>query len=305
MNAFGLWPVARTIALMEHPLRRPELLACAWRGHVTPGADIPVIQDHHDVVARATIDGRRVVQCLRCASWIIADSPTATSSLEPQLTQQRLAPPRTGRRGAGSVSAEIRATDPAHRPRRGAALREAIIMRFIAIDRGIHAVLYVAVGAAALVAEWNIAGLHDWANTLLTALKSAKRGDGGASSHGMVSGLLTRLGEIKATSLGWIAAFAFAYALVSAFETVGLWKERRWAEYLTALATAGFLPLEVHEIINKITIVRVGALLINLVILGYLVHSKHLFGFRGPIVHHEPEPLTTLPDLAPRSPVAG
>ena len=61
-------------------------------------------------------------------------------------------------------------------------------------------------------------------------------------------------------------------------EAVGLWRERRWAEYLTALATAGFLPLEVHELLKRVTILRVSALVVNVAILVYLVYAKRLFG---------------------------
>ena len=36
-----------------------------------------------------------------------------------------------------------------------------------------------------------------------------------------------------------LAVTAVIYAVVEGVEAVGLWRERRWAEYLTAIATAG------------------------------------------------------------------
>ena len=56
--------------------------------------------------------------------------------------------------------------------------------------------------------------------------------------------------------------------MVEAVEAVGLWHERRWAEYLTALATAGFLPFEIDELIKRVTVFRVSALVINVAILA-------------------------------------
>ena len=54
---------------------------------------------------------------------------------------------------------------------------------------------------------------------------------------------------------------AVAYAVVEGTEAVGLWFEKRWAEYLTVLATAGFLPLELHELTVRVTVLRVLALI--------------------------------------------
>jgi len=58
-------------------------------------------------------------------------------------------------------------------------------------------------------------------------------------------------------------------------------KGRRWAEYLTAVATAGFLPLEINELLDRVTILRVLALVHHVAILVWLVWNKHLFGLQG------------------------
>ncbi|MCU1427828.1 MAG: hypothetical protein JWL83_1828 [Actinomycetia bacterium] len=263
---------------MEHPLRRPELLVCAWRGHVLPGASVDPLDERHRVLARATSDGRRFAQCLRCASWVVADAPS---------------------NGAGLA---VESVADLARPRRGRALRQAIVLRVIAVDRGVHAIAFAAVGIAALALRWRLDAVHGWATGMLQALTSARHGQGGASTHGLIAALLSRLAQVRPHSLLMLAAFAGAYAVVSAFEAVGLWLERRWAEYLTALATAGFLPFEIHELIVRITFVRVGALVVNLAILVYLVWTKHLFGVGGNIADDDPEPLDPLPEFAPLNP---
>jgi uncharacterized membrane protein (DUF2068 family) len=263
---------------MHNPLRRPELVVCAWRGHVTPGAEIAVLDARHASLGRVTADGRRFVQCLRCGSWLLVDGPAADEGTT------------------------VDSLDAIERPRQGKALRQAIILRVIAVDRMFHTVAFTGVAIAALVLHANFKALHSWASGMLDALSSARAGSGGVSSHGLTAALLTRLSHINPHSLLWLAALGGAYALVSAFEAYGLWNERRWAEYLTVLATAGFLPLEIHELIERVTFVRVFALVINLAILVYLVVAKHLFGIGGPLKHEPAPELQPLPELVAMSP---
>ncbi|HWS44654.1 MAG TPA: DUF2127 domain-containing protein [Acidimicrobiia bacterium] len=240
---------------MEHPLRRPELLTCAWFGHVLDAG-----------ATRSTTDDRYLAPCRRCESWIITrDRPVPTAVV----------------------------------PRRGKALRQAIVVRLIALDRTVHMVAFAAVTVAALALRAKVDALHSWATSMIGALDSARTGSGGASSHGLIAALLTRLSHLSEHSLLVIAAFAGVYTVVSGFEAVGLWRERRWAEYLTVLATAGFLPIEIHELIARVTFVRVLALTVNLAIVVYLVWTKHLFGIGGKLVP-EPAPVVEpLPDLSP------
>ncbi len=62
---------------------------------------------------------------------------------------------------------------------------------------------------------------------------------------------------------------------------VGLWQQRRWAEYLTFLVTTSLLPLEIYEIVEGATAFKVFALVVNVVIVAYLLYAKRLFGYRG------------------------
>jgi uncharacterized membrane protein (DUF2068 family) len=86
-----------------------------------------------------------------------------------------------------------------------------------------------------------------------------------------------------------VGAAVLGYAAVEGIEAVGLWLQKRWAEYLTFLVTASFLPLEVYELIHKFTPFKVLALIINLAIVAYLLHAKRLFGIRGGVAAEEAE----------------
>jgi uncharacterized membrane protein (DUF2068 family) len=68
-----------------------------------------------------------------------------------------------------------------------------------------------------------------------------------------------------------LGAGAFSYACVFLAEGIGLWQGRKWAEWLTIIVTASLLPFEVIAVHRKLTIVRVGALLVNSLVIAYLV----------------------------------
>ena len=81
----------------------------------------------------------------------------------------------------------------------------------------------------------------------------------------------TRVGD---THLLILAVLAFTYALVRFIEAYGLWRFKVWAEWFGILSGGVYLPLEVYEIYRHVTIIRVGALLINAVIVAYLLYVR-------------------------------
>src|SRR6202022_1419096 len=59
------------------------------------------------------------------------------------------------------------------------------------------------------------------------------------------------------------------------------WYAKRWAKYLTFLATALLIPLEIYEIIHKRSGLKILGFLINVAVVVYLLYAKRLFGLRG------------------------
>ena len=74
-----------------------------------------------------------------------------------------------------------------------------------------------------------------------------------------------------------LAVSAIVYAALEATEGVGLAMRRRWAEYLTVIATGVLIPYEAYEVVARPTLFKVGALLLNLAVVGYLAYRKRLF----------------------------
>ena len=79
------------------------------------------------------------------------------------------------------------------------------------------------------------------------------------------------MGDLTNTRLWLIAGFAAIYATVRFAEAYGLWYGRRWAEWLAALSGAIYVPVEIYELSHRASLLKFGALLINLIIVAYMV----------------------------------
>ncbi len=86
-----------------------------------------------------------------------------------------------------------------------------------------------------------------------------------------VNFVLDRASILDDPMLRRIGFAAFFYAAIGVAEAIGLYLEKAWGEYLTLIITASFLPLEIHEIMRRHTIARVGLLVVNVVVLLYLL----------------------------------
>jgi uncharacterized membrane protein (DUF2068 family) len=74
-----------------------------------------------------------------------------------------------------------------------------------------------------------------------------------------------------------LALAVIGYALVEGAEGVGLALRRRWAEYLIVVATGFLIPYEIYEVVDRVTLLRVGGLLLNIAVVAYLAWRKRLF----------------------------
>ena len=80
---------------------------------------------------------------------------------------------------------------------------------------------------------------------------------------------ITGLSRQKIGALGLVALF---YAALFGTEGVGLWRERRWAEYLTVIATGSLVPFEIYEIFVRPTPIKFATFVINVFVVIYLIY---------------------------------
>jgi uncharacterized membrane protein (DUF2068 family) len=83
--------------------------------------------------------------------------------------------------------------------------------------------------------------------------------------------ILDKVALIDPHRLKQISMAVFAGAALHILEGVGLVLRKVWAEYITLILTASFLPWEIVEIMRHNTWIRVLLLLVNLAVVVFLV----------------------------------
>ena len=83
--------------------------------------------------------------------------------------------------------------------------------------------------------------------------------------------VLDKAALIDAHRIKQIGIAIFCYAGLDFLEGTGLVLEKTWAEYLTLILTASFLPWELYEILRHPTWVKATLTLVNVLVVVYLV----------------------------------
>lgn len=72
----------------------------------------------------------------------------------------------------------------------------------------------------------------------------------------------------------WIlAASALLYTMVRFVEAFGLWKQRAWAEWFAILTGGMYIPVEIYELMRRVTWPKIVVLVINVAIVIYLAYE--------------------------------
>lgn len=135
-------------------------------------------------------------------------------------------------------------------------------LQLIAVFKFLKAILFVlaALGAFGLMHHGVADRAREWGSALAF-------GSGQHIVRHLVMQLLA-LSKSKIAALGVVALF---YAGLFLTEGIGLWRERRWAEYLTVILTGSLLPFEIYEIAHHVTLLRIATFVVNIAVLVYLV----------------------------------
>lgn len=83
--------------------------------------------------------------------------------------------------------------------------------------------------------------------------------------------ILTRVAMIDPHRMREISAAIFVIAALDAIEGTGLVLEKAWAEFVTLILTASFLPWELWEVVRRVTWIKVSLTVINIAVVLYLL----------------------------------
>jgi uncharacterized membrane protein (DUF2068 family) len=224
-----------------------NLRTCARRDHVTYAPDEP----EYRAKLQADTPLGSGWRCLRCGSYVLGEP--------------------NGRGPADDAPVLLR----------GKALRSAFILRGLAIERWFRALVLALLGVAVLRLKSTQVSLQDLFRQDLKALDPFFRQIHFRVSDSSTITSIQKLLHTKSSTLTIIGIALMLYAALQLAEGIGLWSLKRWGEYVAVVGTTAFIPLEVYEIVDKVSWLKIVILLINIVAVAYLLFSKRLFGIRG------------------------
>ena len=132
----------------------------------------------------------------------------------------------------------------------------------IAVYKLLQSLLFVAIGVGMLQL------LHKDVGDLFAQLVDYLRFN---PESRVINFILDEASRLNDPLLRRIGTAAFCYAGLDVIQAVGLYLEKVWAEYLTLIITASFLPWEIFEVLHGVTWGRCSLLLINFLIFLYLL----------------------------------
>jgi uncharacterized membrane protein (DUF2068 family) len=233
-----------------------ELVACALHGHTLVGKDAGELRPEDGLLVREHA-GVRWHRCLRCDAWLPLNKPAVA--------------------GDGRVPTR----DEVKVPLRGLPLRDRFVLRVIAVDRVIHFLVLAAFAVAIILFAQDRARLKGEYTRILNAVQGAVGGPLFDTKHNRLVGDVNKLFTLSTTKLYLFGIAIALYAALNGIEAIGLWRARRWAEYLTLLELTVLLPIEIYELTITVTTLKSLTLALNLAIVLYLLIAHRLFGVRG------------------------
>jgi uncharacterized membrane protein (DUF2068 family) len=166
-------------------------------------------------------------------------------------------------------------------PRRGKEVRSALILRVFAVERFLRALAVAAISFVVWRFEYARETIEQAFDRERPELRNLFHQLGYNIDNSKLVGLFNRALTLSPATIKLLAIGLACYAAIEVVEGVGLWIGRRWGEYFAMVATSVGLPLEIYDLVNKVSTIGFVLFAINLFLVLYLVITKRLFGVRG------------------------
>jgi uncharacterized membrane protein (DUF2068 family) len=224
-----------------------SLIDCGRKGHLTYA---PAEADVRTQL-RAQAEAGEAWRCLRCGAYVTG---------EPLMS------------GPAADAPVVR---------RGKEVRSAFILRIFAVERFLRALAVAAIAFVVWRFEYSRETIEQAFDRERPELRTLFHQLGYNIDNSKLVGLFNRALTLSPTTIKLLAIGLACYAAIEVVEGVGLWVGKRWGEYFAMVATSVGLPLEIYDLVNKVSTIGLVLFAINLFLVLYLVITKRLFGVRG------------------------
>ena len=137
------------------------------------------------------------------------------------------------------------------------------LIRLIALFKLLKAVLLIAVGLGVLQL------LH---KDITSQLAHWVRILGLDPGEPYVDRMLRKVMALTPNRIRGLGVGSFVYAGLFLTEGIGLWMLKRWGEWFSIIITSSLIPIEIYEIYRHPTTLKVLTLIINVALVGFLLH---------------------------------
>ncbi|MFA4081613.1 DUF2127 domain-containing protein [Mycobacteroides salmoniphilum] len=223
------------------------LRSCGLRGHATFAPDEQPLRDR----LRVATPAGEAWRCLRCETFVVGAARY---------------------RGPADTAPEIP---------RGRLLRDRTLMRLLAVERVFRGLVIMLLAAGVMKVRGSREHLQQVFERDLPLIRPLANQIGWNPDDSKIVRHIGDAFSLSSSTLMWVAVGLAAYAAIEFIEAFGLWLMKRWGEYFAVIATSIFLPLEIYEVIEKQTVLRVLAIVVNVAAVVWLLWSKRLFGLNG------------------------
>lgn len=136
------------------------------------------------------------------------------------------------------------------------------LLPWIAAERALRAVVLLAIGLVLVT--------HPHANWASEISRLAQH-MGLNPKDNWIQRIIDKIKKIHAHEDVVFGVAALAYGTLEGLEAYGLFRQRRWGEWLTVLATSLLFVPEIWELTKSASLLKFGAVVVNALIVAYLV----------------------------------
>jgi uncharacterized membrane protein (DUF2068 family) len=137
------------------------------------------------------------------------------------------------------------------------------LIRLIGLFKLVKGILLIAVGIGALRM------IHSDVTDIATQWVMRLGLDPGGRHVGR---LLLETANLTPDKIRALGVGSFVYAALFLTEGSGLLMAKRWAEWFSVIITSSLVPFEVYEIYKHPTVLKFGALVVNVAFVAYLIY---------------------------------